>query len=74
MKVENCIHCGTPNLISNKSIGIPKCIKCGKPITIGDTMIDSLFEAVPEKAAMWFVIILLLGILAFFGVIFYHAL
>ncbi len=68
MRVVNCVHCGTPNLIDDNASGTPRCIKCGERVLAEDTLIGSIIELlfvilmlfVPEKVLKF----LLIGIIA----------
>ena len=64
MRVVNCVHCGTPNLIDDNASGTPRCIKCGECVLAGDTLIGLIIELlmlfVPEKVLNF----LLIGIIA----------
>ena len=66
MKVVHCINCGTPNLIDENSVRIPKCIKCGQPVQASGMLIEAMVELLPPKV-LWSIIgvIVLLFVLLF---------
>lgn len=71
MKIVNCVHCGTPNFVEEKAFGVPRCVKCGRSIQLGDSLLEIIFSVLPEKTIKHFVIgsviAFLLATVAFFA-------
>lgn len=60
MKVVNCVHCGTPNLIQERR-GVPaRCVKCGNYVELS----TSLLNLLPTWAVWAFNIVGILLIIA----------
>ena len=64
MKVVNCVHCGTPNVVEEHGIVQARCIKCGEYVE----MTPSILNLLPSKILWTFnivMIILMIGLAVF---------
>lgn len=53
MKVVNCVHCGTPNVIQEHGFVEARCIKCGNYVELSTTILNLL--------PTWAVLIIIVG-------------
>lgn len=67
MKVVNCIHCGTANIIQEGGTGEPeKCTKCGEYVTVSATLLGLM--------PTWLIVVFdIVGFLLLFGIPLYFA-